>query len=64
MSLGLDRAFVDAIEEVYRLARCLGLSPEALYTAQAPWQLRADAWCHRVDRLLSAPISVRREVAA
>lgn len=41
-----------AIEETYAAARVLGLDPVAFYNAQTPFALRADAWCHRVDRLL------------
>jgi hypothetical protein len=44
----------DAIEETYAAAAALDLDPEALYAAQAPFALRADAWCYRVDRLLRA----------
>jgi hypothetical protein len=49
----------DAIEKTNAAARALGLDPDELYAAQAPWQLRADAWCHRMDQLLGC-----REVVA
>jgi hypothetical protein len=58
------REMLDLIEDVYKAARDLGLDPDELYAAQAPWQLRADAWCHRVDQLLTGSPPMRREVAA
>jgi hypothetical protein len=56
------RHFLDAIDEVHRIARNIGLDP--FVAQQATWQLRCDAWCHRVDRLLGASVALRREVAA
>jgi hypothetical protein len=59
------RELLDLIEDVYKASRDLGFIPAELYTAQAPWQLRADAWCHRVDRLLGeVSVPKLREVAA
>jgi hypothetical protein len=46
------RQFVDAIDEAHRIARNIGVDPDAVYSWQAPLALRADAWCHRVDQLL------------
>lgn len=45
------RRLVQAIEETYAAARALGLDPDALYAAQAPFALRADAWLWRMTQM-------------
>jgi hypothetical protein len=49
-----EKRLRDAIEETYAAAKVLGLDAEALYTEQAPFALRADAWLYRTGQLLAA----------
>ncbi len=42
----------DAVEEIYAASNALGLEPEAVYAAQAPFAIRCDAWLHRTQWLL------------
>jgi hypothetical protein len=46
------RELVDAIDEVHRIARNIGLDADVLVAWQAPFALRVDAWLCRTDRLL------------
>lgn len=39
-----------ALEDVQRAARVLGLDAAAIGGLHAPFAMRADAWCHRIDR--------------
>lgn len=70
--LAEHRRLVEAVEQVHRSARLLGLSPVAQY---AGISTRCDAWMWRVERdrkawtaifaspLFSGPIPVQREAA-
>lgn len=41
------RRVVSAIEELHAAARAFGMDPVEAY---APFAIRTDAWCYRVDR--------------
>lgn len=41
------RRLVEAVEQVHRSARLLGLDPVQQY---APFSIRADAWLHRTEQ--------------
>ena len=49
------RRLREAIEETYAAARALGLDPDAIYAAQAPFALRCDAFLWRAQRLIRRP---------
>jgi hypothetical protein len=44
----------EAIVELRDAAAALGIDAVALAEREAPWQLRADAWCWRAERDLQA----------
>ena len=48
-------ALQEAIEEVRRRARALGLAPDELYAQAAPLRLRAAAWLWETALLLRTP---------
>jgi hypothetical protein len=47
-----------------RTATTIASLPVVITDPPAPFALRADAWCHRVDRLLGGDRTPIREVAA
>jgi len=44
------RRMIEALEELHAAAKALGLDPDRIGEIHAPLQLRADAWCWRVER--------------
>ena len=54
---------IEALEEMRAAAKALGLDVAAIEELHAPLAVRADAWCWRVEQLLTTTLTAE-EVAA